>query len=138
MTRSLLPLALAASVLLSCGTVPPGDPIEAKARDGDPVAACHLAARSLYQCALARQSWEANKVGPRPACVNEGISDQQMGYLDQADDKLSMVDRILFTGPRVELVVASVALLIAPADEAVQKTSDVQHSCDEFAGSMTD
>ncbi len=138
MTRILLPL-LAASALLSCSTAPKVDPLEAKARDGDPVAACQLAARSLHECALARQSWEAAKDGPRPACINEGVSKQQTSYLDKAPDKLSEINQLLYlTGPRIQLVAATMAVAVGPGDAAVQATTKAQQSCTEFAENMVD
>ena len=133
MRRLFLPL-LAASMLLSCSTAPKVDPLEAKARDGDPVAACELAMRSLHDCALALQSWEGSKVGPRPACTSHGVSDQQMSYVDKAYENLSAMDRLKYlTGPRVQLLVATVAVMVGPGDKAVQATTDGQQSCRKFA-----
>lgn len=138
-TKSCLLALIGASLLLSCSTAPKIDPLEAKARNGDPVAACQLAARSLHDCALELQSWEKSKAGPRPACVAEGINDQQRAYLDKAGDKLRPTDQILFlSGPRVQLVIAYVSLVIAPADKAVQAAVEAQQSCSEFADSMVD
>lgn len=138
MRRLLLP-PLAASVLLSCSTAPKVDPLEAEAREGDPVAACQLAARSLHECALERQSWEASKVGPRPACMSGPVSEQQMSYLEKADNRLSATDRLLFlTGPRVKLLAAHAILISGPADAAVQAAADVQQNCSEFTGTTAD
>jgi hypothetical protein len=138
MKRLLLPL-LAASVLLSCSTAPKVDPLEAKAREGDPVAACQLAARSLHECALAREAWEASKQGPRPACMSEPVSEQQMSYLKKAEDKMRATDRLLFlTGPRIQLLAAHAILIAGPADKAVQAAVDVQRDCGKFADSMVD
>jgi hypothetical protein len=89
--------------LASCTT--PADPLEAKARDGDPVAACQLAARELHNCALEKQKWEASEIAARPACISQGITDQQEAYLDRADDSLEdrKVDQILFGVNRIQL-----------------------------------
>jgi hypothetical protein len=139
MTRSLLAVPLAASVLLSCSTAPKVDPLEAKAREGDPVAACQLAARSLHDCALARQAWDASNNGPRPACMSEPVSEQQMSYLDKARDKMRATDQLLFlTGPRIQLLAAHAILISGPADKAVQAAVEVQRDCSKFADSMVD
>lgn len=137
MTKSCLLPLLAASLLLSCSTGPKVDALEARARDGDLVAACQLIARSLRDCALERQSWETSKVGLRPACIGEGISDRQMGYLDKAGDKLSALDQVLLVGPRVQFLVAYVTLVTGPADKAVQQAGDAQERCDRLAEDLT-
>lgn len=137
MTRSCLPALFASALLLGCSTAPKVDPLEAKAKDGDPVAACQLAARSLQDCALALQSWETSKIGPRPACVSEGIGDRQMSYLDQAGDKLGSTNQVLFlVGPRIQLLTAAVAVLTGPSDKAIQAAADALQSCAKFENDM--
>jgi hypothetical protein len=89
--------------LVNCAT--PVDPLEAKARDGDPVAACQLAAHNPHSCALEKQKWEAGEIAARPACIAQGISDQQEAYLDKADANLEdqTVNQILFGVTRIQL-----------------------------------
>lgn len=137
MRKSYLALPLAAGLLLSCSATSKDDQLEAKARDGDPVAACELAARTLHGCALAVQSWEVSKVGPRPACVSKAVFDQQMSYVEKAGNKMKATDGLLYlTGPHMQLLLAAMAVLIEPGNKAVEATTDAQHSCTEFADHM--
>ena len=115
--------------LVSCTTSV--DPLEAKARDGDPVAACQLAARELHNCALEKQKWEAGEIAARPACIAQGITDQQEAYLEQADASLEdrKVDQILFGVNRVQLTTVELLLTLVPAKEVIPATERLQGTC---------
>jgi hypothetical protein len=132
MRWSLLATAFA---LLSCTTQPPVDPLEAKARDGDPLASCQLVARSLHSCALEKQKWESGELSARPACVNDGISDQQEAYLDAAQDKLqkSGGKAMLFQIQQILLLSTQVALVVSPGDKMVESTATLEQGCIEMA-----
>lgn len=128
-------LLVAMLALMSCATQPPVDPLEAKARDGDPAAACQLAARSLHSCALEKQKWEKGQLSIRPACVDNGITKPQMAYLDKADTSLEgqQLNRILFGVAKVELATAALLLQAAPADKAREAIDKLPQSCANFA-----
>lgn len=111
------------------------DPLEAKARDGDPVAACLLAARNLHSCALEKQKWEAGELAARPACIAQGITDQQEAYLEKADARLEgqQVNQILFGVTRVQLATTEILLMLAPAEKVIPSTEKLQESCANLA-----
>jgi hypothetical protein len=115
--------------LVNCAT--PVDPLEAKARDGDPVAACQLAARNLHSCALEKQKWEAGEIAARPACIAQGISDQQEAYLDKANANLEdqKMNQILFGVTRIQLATAELLLMLAPAEKVIPSTGKLHESC---------
>ena len=76
---------LLAFLVLSCSTAPELDPLEAKAKAGDPVAACQFAIRELRNCALEKQSWEQNSASEQPACMAKPLSEDAQSYLEHAD-----------------------------------------------------
>ena len=121
--------------LLGCTTQPLVDPLEAKARDGDPVAACQLVARSLHSCALEKQKWENGQLSIRPACVDNGITKLQMAYLDKADTGLEgqQFNRIFFGVTKVELATAALLLQAGPADKAMEAIDELPQSCANLA-----
>jgi hypothetical protein len=123
-------LLAAALALLSCSTQPV-DPLEAKASEGDPAAACQLAVRSLHACALEKQKWEKGELSSRPACVDQGISKQQDSYLDKADASLEgqQLNQIFFGVTRIELETAVVLLQAGPADRALESIDKLPESC---------
>lgn len=137
MTRQLRKwgLLVAMLALLGCATQSPVDPLEAKARDGDPAAACHLAARSLHSCALEKQKWEAGQLSARPACIEQGIGAQREAYLDKADAKLEgqQMNRMFFGVTRVQLGTAEILLQLAPGEKVIPSTEKLRASCDNLA-----
>jgi hypothetical protein len=122
---------VAALALVSCSTQPPVDPLEAKARDGDPAAACQLVVRSLHTCALEKQKWETGQLAARPACVDRGISKQEQGYLDKADASLKgqQLNQLLFTVDRLQLATAAVLLQAGQADQVITTIDKLQETC---------
>lgn len=124
--------------LLSCATQPPVDPLEVKARDGDPIAACQLAARSLHNCALEKQKWERGDASARPACIDNGISDKQEAYLDAAQDKLKnrAMSTMTFQLQRIVLLTEQVGLVVAPGDKIVELTATLEQGCIKMADSL--
>jgi hypothetical protein len=132
MRWSLLATAFA---LLSCATQPPVDPLEAKAREGDPVASCQLAARSLHSCALEKQKWESGALSARPACVDNGIGDQQEADLDAARDKLRNAGgpAMLFQIEQLNLLTTQMVLVVLPGDYMVESTATLEQDCMEMA-----
>ncbi len=137
MFRSMRGFTVAAAfVLLSCATPPPVDPLEAKARDGDPVAACQLAARSLHSCALEKQRWERGDLSARPACVDDGIGEKQENYLDAALKKLENSGKgtLAFRMQHIHLLTEQLGLAIAPGDRMVEATATLEQECIKMAG----
>lgn len=129
-------LLVAMLALLSCATQPPVDPLEAKARDGDPVAACQLAARSLHSCALEKRKWEAGELSVRPACIERGIGEQREAYLAKADATLEgqQMNQILFGVTRIQLTTTELLLQLGPAEKVIASTEKLQESCANLAG----
>ena len=121
--------------LWSCATQSPVDPLEAKARDGDPVAACQLAARSLHSCALEKQKWEAGELSVRPACIEQGIGEQRETYLAKADATLEgqQLNQILFGVTRIQLTTTELLLQLGPAEKVLASTEKLQESCANLA-----
>ena len=128
-------LCAGAFALLSCSTQPPADPLEAKARDGDPVAVCELAARSLHSCALEKQKWERGELTERPACIDEGISKQHQAYFDKAVANLEghtlSQHSLLFD--QVLLAADAVLLAVGPADKVIPKIDELRQDCARHA-----
>jgi hypothetical protein len=128
-------LVVTVLALLSCGTQPPVDPLEAKARDGDPVAACQLAVRSLHNCALEKQRWEKGELATRPACIEEGISKRDQAYLDKAVANLEShkVSQLSLLTDQVLLATGWVLLEAGPADKAIAGIEKLQPECANLA-----
>ena len=129
------PLLATAAALLSCSTQPARDPIEVKASEGDPVASCQLVARSLHACALEKQTWEKGGLSSRPACIDQGITTQQMAYLDKADAGLEgqQLNRVFFSVTKLELATAALLLQTGPADKATELIDKLPESCATLA-----
>jgi hypothetical protein len=126
--------ALAAMLALaSCTTSV--DPLEAKARDGDPAAACQLAARSLHSCALEKQKWEAGQLAARPVGIEQGIGEQREAYLAKADATLEgqQVNQILFGVTRIQLTTMELLLQLGPVEKVLASTEKLQQSCANLA-----
>ena len=124
-------LCAGAFALLSCSAQPPADPLEAKARDGDPVAVCELAARSLHSCALEKQKWEKGELTERPACIGEGISKQHQSYFDRAVANLEghTLSQHSLRLDQVLLAADAVLLTVRPADEVIVEIDKLQKNC---------
>lgn len=144
MTSKILGL-LPILALLSCSTAPKMDPLEAKAAEGDPVAACQFAARTIHICALERQKWERGVISVKPACLGDPAGAKAESYLDHAYEKLKgnsssiseLKDQIALLGmstSRVVLSVASVVVTAGPADHAVETTKDLHQKCLDLNG----
>lgn len=122
--------------LLSCAPQPPIDPLEAKAKGGDPAAACQLAARGLHSCALEKLKWKAGEISVRPACIKQGIGERREAYLAKADATLQgqQVNQILFGVTRIRLTTTELLLQLGPAEKVLASTRELEESCGKLAG----
>ena len=128
-------LCVSALALLSCSARPPADPLEAKAMEGDPVAVCQLAARSLHSCALQKQKWERGELAARPHCIDEGVSEQHQKYFDKAVENLEghMLSQHSLRLDQVILAADALLLSVRPADEVIPKIDEFQQGCARHA-----
>jgi hypothetical protein len=82
-------LVLAAWLALaSCESSRSERDLEARARAGDPGAACDLALRDLQRCAAARKDWFARPGSPRPQCMNDPLPADHQSYFTRAIETL--------------------------------------------------
>jgi hypothetical protein len=80
---------LAALVVLgSCEVSRPDQALEARARAGDPSAACDLVLQDLQQCSAARKEWIARPQSPRPVCMDDPLPAEHQRYFSQAIESL--------------------------------------------------
>ncbi len=135
MARNYLGALLLVGLLLSCSTTPKTDPLEAKAKAGDPVAVCQLIARDLHACAQERSAWEATPSSPSPACFNEMINDRQEGYLKAAEAGLKNRHQptLPLTLREISLRTAAIVVLIGPAEKALEQTAQLEQECTELS-----
>ena len=124
-----------ALALANCSAQPPTDPREVRAKDGDPVAACQLAARSLRSCALEKQKWEAGELAERPACIEEEISKQHQNYFDKAVANLEghLLSQHSLRLDQVLLAADAVLLAVRPADEVIGEIDKLYQDCARHA-----
>lgn len=135
MRKPCLALPLVAGLLLSCTTAPKVDPLEAKASEGDPAAACQLVVRSLHECALEKRKWEVGETTSRPACVDQGVSKRQQDYLDKATKSLEkhQTGQLLFLADQIQLITVALPLQAGPADKVIDTIDELQQTCANIA-----
>ena len=85
--RSVLTLVLSLAVG-GCETADPKEDLEARARAGDPAAACDLVLHDLQECSDARKEWLARAGSPRPACMAEPLPAEHQRYFSDAIESL--------------------------------------------------
>lgn len=135
---------LALLALLGCSTAPKVDPLEAKAAEGDPVAACQFAARNIHNCALEKQKWERRTIAARPMCLDDPAGAMSETYLDKAVEKVksdasSRSEVVQLAAPlplltsRIRLATSELIVLTSKADKAVELTSDLEQDCAKLA-----
>jgi hypothetical protein len=131
--------------VLSCSTAPKMDPLEAKAAEGDPAAACQFAARNIHACALEKQKWERGELTDPPACLDDPAGAKAEAYLDKTEAKLksdpakgSEVAKlsvpVLFMANRVLLGTSELVVMVGKADKAVETTADLEQHCSKLDG----
>ncbi len=122
-------------LLLSCSTTPKTDPLEAKAKAGDPVAVCQLIARDLHACAEERSAWEKAPSSPSPACFGEMINDRHEGYLKSAEAGIK--SRHQSTLPlmlqEISLRTAAILVIVGPTEKALADTAKLEQECTELS-----
>jgi hypothetical protein len=85
--RSVLMLVLSLAIG-SCETADPNEDLKARARAGDPAAACDLVLHDLRDCSDARKEWLAQPGSPRPACMAEPLPAEHQRYFLEAIESL--------------------------------------------------
>lgn len=118
------------------------DPLEAKAAEGDPIAACQFAARNIRACALERQRWSQGALTNEPACSLNPTGANADAYLDNAESKLragtatygtSAIGKEFtvmgFAVRRVSLATSELLVMVGAPDKAVELTEDIELKC---------
>lgn len=124
---------LLALLAASCSGVPEPDPLEAKAKAGDPVAACQFAIRELRSCAIEKQKWERNAASEQPACMAEPLSKNAQSYLEHADVPKQGIARFTYQVHRSTLGLTAASLLILSAEDAIKSMDELQPLCADLA-----
>lgn len=134
MRRSISGLA-AAFLLLSCTAATKKiDPLEEKARAGDPVAACEFAVRNLHNCAIDKQRWESGLFLHEPACVGVPFGKSGEEYLDKAMPDGEGPASTMFLLQRASLSLSAAKLAAGPAAEVAASTADPEQYCAPLDG----
>ena len=132
MQRLKLTVVFLSGILLSCGTAPKTDPLEAKAQAGDPIAACRLAARDLHACALQKTAGNDAILTESLACYDTALDDRKQGYLE-AGKKLyaarSPGAECRYFLMIVRLTLAAAGLPISSAQRAQEDTAALEQAC---------
>ena len=124
----------AAFLLLSCTAAPKThepkvDPLEERARAGDPVAACEFAVRNLHTCARDKQRWESGLFLHEPACVETPLGERGEEYLDKAMPEGKGPEYTTALLERASLSLLAAQLVAGPSDPVVAKTRDPEQYC---------
>lgn len=83
-----LPVVIVPLVLASCEASRQGGDLEARAKAGDPSAACDLVLQDLQQCAAARKDWIARPESPRPGCMDDPVPADHQRYFSRSIDSV--------------------------------------------------
>ena len=120
---------LLAFLVLSCSTAPELDPLEAKAKAGDPEAACQFAIRELRNCAAEKQRWEQNSASERPACIANPLSEEARSYLDHADVPKEGLAHFAYQVQRSTIGLTAASLFLFPAEDTIKSTDELEPMC---------
>ena len=136
MGKSSLAAMFLAGFLLSCSATPKTDALEAKARQGDPVAACQLAARDIRACALEKQVDDLAILKESLACYDTMLDDRKKGYLDKAAASMRAkpgAGGMMYSLAVMRLNLTAAVLPVLNATEARQQTTDLEQECADLS-----
>jgi hypothetical protein len=118
-----------AFLVVSCSTAPELDPLEAKAKAGDPEAACQFAIRELRNCAVEKQRWEQNSASEQPACMKKPLSEDAQSYLEHADVPKEGLAHFTYQVHRSTISLTAAGLLLFPAEDTIKSVDELEPLC---------
>ena len=133
--RSVLVLVLSLAIG-SCETAHEG--LEARAKAGDPGAACDLVLQDLQGCSDARKEWLAQPGSPRPTCMADPLPAEHQRYFSDAIESLEgpqerkellgiINDGVTLTAALLKLEVGTQERLDSMIDTIAQSCATLHH-----------